>query len=92
MDQTGILIDRRYLDHNMGAFHVESPRRLEAILEMIEQTITFPYLSITPRAASDDELGWVHTPEYVEAVRATAVHWALAKLNTSARSCLLPNG
>jgi acetoin utilization deacetylase AcuC-like enzyme len=72
MNQTGILIDRRYLDHNMGAFHVESPRRLEAILEMIEQTITFPYLSITPRAASDDELGWVHTPEYIEAVRATA--------------------
>jgi acetoin utilization deacetylase AcuC-like enzyme len=72
MEQTGIIIDRRYLDHNMGASHVESPRRLEAILEMIEQTISFPYLPITPRAAREDELRWVHAPEYVEAVRATA--------------------
>jgi len=72
MEQTGILIDRRFLDHNMGSAHVENPRRLEAILDMIEQTVTFPYLSIVPRAASNEELGWVHAPEYVATVRATA--------------------
>jgi acetoin utilization deacetylase AcuC-like enzyme len=72
MPRTGILLDKRYLDHDMGAFHVESPRRLEAILEMIEQSITFPYLTITPRAATEEELGWVHTAEYIEAVSATA--------------------
>ncbi|MGB2905505.1 MAG: histone deacetylase [Candidatus Aminicenantaceae bacterium] len=72
MERTGILLDRRYLDHNMGAFHVESPQRLEAILGMIDQTITFPFLSITPRAAQENELLWIHTPEHVESVRSTA--------------------
>jgi len=72
MPQTGILIDRRYLDHSMGAFHVESPRRLEAIFEQIETGITFPFLSISPREASREELGWIHTPEYVDAIQTTS--------------------
>lgn len=72
MTQTGIVIDRRYLDHNMGAFHVETPRRLEAILSLVEREIVFPYLSITPREALEEELCWIHTPEYVASIRATA--------------------
>ncbi len=72
MAQTGILFDRRYLDHDMGSFHPESPRRLEAILDMIEESVVFPYMSISPRASREDELLWIHTPEYVEAVRSTA--------------------
>jgi acetoin utilization deacetylase AcuC-like enzyme len=70
--QTGILIDRRFLNHDMGAFHVESPRRLEAILDMIEKEISFPFLKLTPRPAHRKEIEWVHTTEYVEAVAATA--------------------
>ncbi len=70
--QTGILIDRRFLNHDMGAFHVESPRRLEAILDMIEKEISFPFLKLTPRPALHSEIEWVHTAEYVETVAATA--------------------
>jgi acetoin utilization deacetylase AcuC-like enzyme len=72
MTRTGILIDRRYLDHSMGAFHVETPQRLEAIFNMIERDISFPFLSISPREAREEELCWVHTPDYVASIRSTA--------------------
>jgi acetoin utilization deacetylase AcuC-like enzyme len=70
--QTGIVIDPRYMDHDMGGYHVESPRRIEAILDMIEGEIDFPFLKITPRAAERREVEWVHDPDYVAMVQSTA--------------------
>lgn len=70
--QTGILIDHRYKDHEMGPFHPESPQRIEAILEMIERMISFPYKKITPRQAKEEELQWIHTQEYVNVIKQTA--------------------
>lgn len=70
--QTGILADPCYMNHDMGAYHVESPERIEAILEMIKQEITFPYLKIEPRLASNQEIQWVHDPDYVQAIQSTA--------------------
>jgi acetoin utilization deacetylase AcuC-like enzyme len=70
--KTGIVKDRRYMDHNMGDFHPESPKRLEAIYRMIDEEITFPYLTIEPRKATEEEVQWVHTPSYVSAIKATS--------------------
>jgi acetoin utilization deacetylase AcuC-like enzyme len=70
--KTGIVKDLRYMEHNMGDFHPESPKRLEAIYRMIEKDIEFPYLTIEPRAATEEEIHWVHTSSYVSTIRATS--------------------
>lgn len=69
--KTAIVMDWRYTDHNMGAFHMESPARIEAIYKMIEEQISFPFLKTEPRAASQEEILWVHTPSYFDAVKET---------------------
>lgn len=69
---TGIVKDRRYRDHDMGASHVESPRRVEVLNRMLEEDPPIPYLPIEPRPATDEELGWVHEKGYIDLVRSTA--------------------
>ena len=39
--KTGIVKDRRYMEHDMGPFHVETPQRLESIYRMIEEKIVY---------------------------------------------------
>ena len=68
----GVVIDRRYMDHDMGAGHVESPRRIEVLIRMLENDPPVPYSAIPPRPATDEELGWVHEPGYIDLVRSTA--------------------
>ncbi|MGB8951648.1 MAG: histone deacetylase [Candidatus Aminicenantales bacterium] len=70
--KTGIVKDRRYLDHNMGDFHVESPRRIEAVYRMIEKEITFPYLEIQPRRAREEEVELIHAASYMDLIKQTA--------------------
>lgn len=68
----GVVIDRRYMDHDMGAYHVESPARIETLLRMLEDDPPVPYAPITPRLATDEELGWVHERGYIDLIRSTA--------------------
>jgi len=70
--RTGIVKDGRFAGHHMETGHVESPERVEALNRMVEERIKFPYLLIEPRPASEDELGLVHTAEYIRQVRSTA--------------------
>ncbi len=70
--QTGIVKDRRYTEHDMGPFHVESPRRIEAIYDMLEKEILFPYLEIEPRPAKEEEVEMVHNPAYVNLIKNTS--------------------
>lgn len=70
--KTGILKDKRYLDHNMGDHHVETPERLEAIYSMIEEDIHFPYHPIIPRKAAAEDIQTIHSPEYYEFIRETS--------------------
>lgn len=70
--KTGIVKDRRYLDHNMGQFHVETPQRLEVIYRMIDENISFSLENIEPRPATEEELTLIHTPYHVEMVKSTA--------------------
>jgi acetoin utilization deacetylase AcuC-like enzyme len=69
---TGIVTDPRYLDHNRGAGHIEGPERLEAVYEMIAAGLPFPYEHIEPRAASREEIEYVHAHEYVDFLSLTA--------------------
>ena len=37
MKRTGIVKDVKYMDHDMGPYHPESPQRLEVIYDMLAQ-------------------------------------------------------
>lgn len=70
--RTGIVKDWRYKEHNMGAFHVESPQRIEAIYQMVEKEISFPLMEIEPRPATEEEIQMVHSPSYVNIIKETS--------------------
>jgi len=70
--KTGIVKDWRYMEHDMGAFHVESPKRIDVIYRMIERDISFPYKAIEPRLAAEEEIGMIHASSYVQAIKETS--------------------
>ena len=70
--RTGIVKDRRFADHEMGPFHVESPRRIEVLNRMVEDEIRFPYLLVEPRPALEEEIARIHSPAYIEFLRGTS--------------------
>ncbi len=70
---TLVVRDERYIDHDPGAGHPESPQRLEAIYEALDQAgFAEDLIRIAPRQASVDELAMVHTLDYIERIRNTA--------------------
>ncbi len=65
----GLFTDRRMIDHRVPAPHPERPERLEAILRHLQRTgyhETCPSLPV--REATLEELGRVHTPDYLAEV------------------------
>lgn len=56
----------------MGAFHVENPKRIEAIYQMVEKEISFPYLEIEPRQALEEEIEMVHSSSYLNIIKETS--------------------
>ena len=72
MRKVGIVKDKRYLEHNMGAYHPESPKRLEVIYEMLEDAdIKDKFVEISPREASQQEICYIHSPEYLSMIAQT---------------------
>jgi acetoin utilization deacetylase AcuC-like enzyme len=66
MGKTGLIYDPHYLEHDMGAGHPESPNRLRAIMQRLEQSGTAAKLTrIEPRKAEDEWVTLVHQPSYV---------------------------
>ena len=73
MGKTGLVFDPRYLDHDMGAGHPESPHRLRAIMQQLEQSGTAARLTrITPREAEDKWITQIHAPAYLAMLRTHA--------------------
>jgi len=71
--KTGIVKDWRYLEHNMGEAHPESPERIRVIYEMLEEEKGSDFFSlIAPRPATEQEVALIHTQEYVEQIKETA--------------------
>ena len=72
MTKTGIVKDHRYLNHRPGAFHPESPERLEAIYSMLEEPdMAGRFQDIPARRSTREELLLVHSPRYVDKIMAT---------------------
>ena len=66
MGKTGLVYHPTYLEHDMGAGHPESPNRLRAIMQQLEQGGTLARLTkIEARRAEDEWLTQVHSPSYV---------------------------
>lgn len=72
MGKTGIVVDSRYLDHEMGAYHPESPERLRCIYQMVEdEGFSKSCEQIPSREATGEEIGMVHDRSYIERVAST---------------------
>ena len=66
MAKTGLVYHPAYLEHDMGAGHPESPNRLRAIMQQLEQSGTLAQVTrIEPRKAEEKWITQVHTPSYV---------------------------
>ncbi|HEY6972667.1 MAG TPA: histone deacetylase [Nitrospiraceae bacterium] len=69
MGKTGLVYDPHYLEHDMGQGHPESPHRLRAIMQQLEQSGTLRQLTrIEPRRAEDEWVTQIHQPGYVAAL------------------------
>jgi acetoin utilization deacetylase AcuC-like enzyme len=70
MSFVAIIKDDRYMEHNAGVGHPESPNRLRVIYDLIE--MGFPDLPlISPRLATENDLGLIHEPSYIQTVANT---------------------
>ena len=66
----GWVYDRRFLDHDPGASHVERPERLEVIVRSLQQAGLLDQMDALPfSAASAEQLTLVHDPAYVDLLR-----------------------
>src|SRR5262245_49824625 len=73
MGKTGLVYDPRYLNHDMGAGHPESPNRLRAIMQRLEQSGTAAQLTkIDPRMAEDEWITQIHTSSYLAMLKTHA--------------------
>lgn len=70
MSATALVKDDRYLEHNPGDGHPESPNRLHVIHDLIDKEFQALPL-IQPRLATEDELALIHDPFYIQTVADT---------------------
>jgi acetoin utilization deacetylase AcuC-like enzyme len=74
MKQTGIVKDRRYMEHVMEPGHPESPERLREIYQMLEEEEMKgrSLWKVKPRLATREEIEMIHSPVYFDLVASTA--------------------
>ena len=71
--KTGVVKDIRYMKHSCGFAHPESPQRLAAIYEMLDNPLmSWKFTHIEPREATHKEIETIHSPSYVEFIASTA--------------------
>ncbi len=72
MTTTGVVWDPVYLDHITDDGHPDHPRRLEVLYRRLQEpAVNRHFVTISPRAATDDEILLVHSPAYLAKVRTT---------------------
>jgi acetoin utilization deacetylase AcuC-like enzyme len=68
---TQVFYDAATLRHEPGGDHPESPKRLDVAMESVRTLERRARLTVVlPRAATEDEILRVHTPQYLKLVRA----------------------
>jgi len=72
VSRTGIVRHEIYKQHLAEYPHIESPKRLEVIYSMLDEAdMEGKFVAVSPRPATYDELGWVHSKSHIERVAAT---------------------
>jgi acetoin utilization deacetylase AcuC-like enzyme len=70
MDSTLVLYDQIYLDHDTGFGHPERAERLEATMQVLEESGLAEKVSIvSPRDATVEEIKLVHPEKYIQKVQ-----------------------
>ncbi|GAB4389856.1 MAG: histone deacetylase [Thermodesulfovibrionales bacterium] len=70
MRSVGLIYDDVFLKHETPDWHPESRERLVSIMNSLRSSeIWDALIHIKPRLASYEDIGLVHTPEYIERVR-----------------------
>lgn len=65
--------DGALCDHLQGIFHLENAGRLKAIGDVLSSSpLSGQWTHVAGRAASTEELAWVHTPAHIARIAATA--------------------
>jgi acetoin utilization deacetylase AcuC-like enzyme len=73
MKRTGIVRHERYMEHVMDLGHPESPERLKAIYQMLdEEDFKNQWIMVKPRNATREELEMIHAPAYIDLVASTS--------------------
>jgi acetoin utilization deacetylase AcuC-like enzyme len=71
--KTGIVKDKKYMEHWMGRYHPECPERLEAIYAMLEEPdMVDAFIQVPVREAHKRDLLRIHSQAYVERLESTA--------------------
>ncbi|MEK6786983.1 MAG: histone deacetylase [Nitrospirota bacterium] len=66
MGKTGLVYHPAYLEHDMGLGHPESPNRLRAIVQRLEESgVAARLVRIEPRKAEDEWITQVHNSNYL---------------------------
>ncbi|MFL5659180.1 MAG: GNAT family N-acetyltransferase [Ktedonobacteraceae bacterium] len=72
-----LLFDQDELEYDFGAAHPMQPRRLVAMMDLLESCGLWQRSDeasqLPLRAATDEELGLVHTPDYIAAVKRLSI-------------------
>jgi acetoin utilization deacetylase AcuC-like enzyme len=72
MTRTGVVRDKKFMEHQMGPYHPECPERLEVIYAMLDGAdMRGQFQEVPVRRAEIEELLLIHSPEYVEELAAT---------------------
>lgn len=73
MVKTNLFYHPIFLEHQTGYGHPESPERIPAIFNLLKQKEPeIDKIVIQPRQASEEEISLVHTPSYIEKVKAVS--------------------
>ncbi|MGD8703626.1 MAG: histone deacetylase [Desulfosarcina sp.] len=87
MNRTGVVWDSAFLDHLTDEGHPDHPRRLEPLYRQLQvPDLNHRYRTLSPRAATDEEIQLVHSPTYVNQVKATASQ-AMSALSADTLTC-----
>ena len=72
MKKTAIIYSPKYLEHNPGRGHPESPERLRVIMDELDKSKILENEEIevlAPEIAKEEDLMLVHRPDYIELVK-----------------------
>lgn len=72
MSHTAVIWDQRYLLHETGLWHPESPQRLEAIRKVLDGPMGQKLTHLKPRLATIEEISLIHDFEYVKKIEKLA--------------------